>query len=75
MRPLVLLTCLLAQAALAGVIHGVALEHATGLPLARARVRLDALSGGRLVQAAATLTNRSGQFVFSSLAAGYYLLK
>jgi len=71
---LALLLCALSAAATAGVIHGIILEHASGLALARTRVRLEVLGGTSLEHVRAALTTRSGQFVFHSLPEGYYLL-
>ena len=60
----------------AGTIQGVVLEQASGRPLARTVVRLDPVpkSGGSKVQPLATRAGRSGQFVFSAVAPGLYIL-
>ncbi len=60
----------------AGTIQGVVLEQASGRPLARTVVRLDALSVTRDSHGPplTTRAGRSGQFVFSGLGPGIYLL-
>jgi len=69
---------LLAAAVHAGVIQGVALENASGRPLARTTVRLEPVpqaggnpTGARLLQ---TRTSRTGTFVFLSIAPGLYTI-
>lgn len=73
-----LAACLLALSSIrplaAGVIQGIALENFTGLPLARARVSLSRLDADRLTPIATITASRNGQFVFGSLAEGYYFL-
>jgi hypothetical protein len=60
----------------AGTIQGVVLDQSSGRPLARTVVRLDPVpaSGGSRGPALTTRAGRSGQFVFSALASGIYLL-
>ena len=69
-----LLLSTLAPAAFAGAIQGIVVEHVSGRPLARARVKLEALFGNKPELVSALLSNRSGQFTFHSLPDGYYLL-
>src|SRR5437867_3993914 len=64
---------LLAVSAQAAAIRGVVLDHASGRPLARSVVTLQAVQGyggGKT----SVRTGSSGQFVFSPLSAGAYLL-
>lgn len=58
----------------AGMIRGIVLEHTSGRPLSRSRVRLEALRGTSIANAATLHTDRSGQFIFGSLPDGAYLL-
>jgi hypothetical protein len=60
----------------AGTIQGVVLEQISGRPVARTVVRLDPVpvSGGGKVQSLTTRAGRSGQFVFSAIPPGVYLL-
>ena len=73
-----LILCWLAfsLAATAGVIQGVVLEHTSGLPLARAKVRLQPVPkpGGGEVRPLQTRAERSGHFVFSSVPDGLYIV-
>lgn len=57
-----------------GVVSGVALEHASGAPLARTRIRLDRIDVTGRVQSASLIAGRSGQFTFTGLAPGLYAL-
>jgi hypothetical protein len=61
----------------AGVVKGVALEWATGRPLSRTIVNLVPVpgSGGVQAQTLQTRTGRSGQFQFSAVPDGLYLLE
>src|SRR3989442_15420626 len=64
---------LLAVSAQAAAIRGVVLDHASGRPLARSVVTLQAVQGyggGKT----SVRTGSSGQFVFSPLSVGAYLL-
>ena len=63
-----------AAAAHAGVLQGTVFESRSGRPLARARVTLDAAHGSSVDVSAAVLSDSSGQFTFTSLPAGAYLL-
>jgi hypothetical protein len=58
----------------AGMIRGIVLENLSGRPLSRSTVRLEMLKGSTIAAAASAYTDRSGQFFFSSLADGAYLL-
>jgi hypothetical protein len=60
----------------AGTIQGVVLEHASGRPLARTVVRLEAVPKPGAAQAPplTARAGRSGHFVFSAIASGLYLL-
>ena len=58
----------------AGVIRGTVLENQTSKPLSRAQVVLESI-GGTAGGAHSSRTDRSGNFVFSSLPAGAYVLK
>lgn len=75
-----LLYCVLALSvpAMAGTVHGVVLEQASGRPLARTVVRLDAVRGSEgqvsSQQSFSVRSTRSGQFVFPSVVPGVYLL-
>jgi len=70
------LACLAAAVAQGGVIQGVVLEHSSGLPLARTRVRLDAVlkNGAPPVRPIQAMTNRTGGFIFPAVPDGMYLL-
>jgi Carboxypeptidase regulatory-like domain len=72
----ILLLLAAAVCARAGTIQGVVLEQISGRPVARTVVRLDPVpvSGGGKVQPLSTRAGRSGQFVFSAIAPGVYLL-
>ncbi len=74
-RLLALLT--LAASVEAGVIQGVVIEQASGRPLSRTIVRLEAVPGGSTVAVVPmnVRTGRSGQFTFPSMPPGLYLLK
>jgi hypothetical protein len=56
----------------AGSVHGVALEHASGRPLARTVVRLEPV--GRSGAVLTTRAGRTGYFSFPSVVAGLYLV-
>lgn len=56
----------------AGVLHGVAIEHQTSRPLARARIHLYRLEANQLKSITTLIANRTGQFFFSDLPSGYY---
>lgn len=58
----------------AGVVSGVVLEHHSGAPLSRSRVRLDRIDVTGRVASATAIAGRSGQFTFSGLAPGLYVL-
>ncbi len=60
----------------AGVVRGVVVEYATGLPLARTVVRLIPVprSGGGEVHTFQTRSGRSGEFGFPEVPDGLYLL-
>lgn len=66
----------LASSAYAGVVQGVVVEHASGRPVARTIVRLDPVpvAGRDPAKPVIVRAGRAGQFVFSSVAAGLYLL-
>jgi len=64
---------LLAASAQAAAIRGVVLDHSTGRPLAPAVVTLQAVQGYGAGKASVR-TGSSGQFVFSPLSAGAYLV-
>ena len=57
-----------------GVVSGVALEHQSGAPLARSRIRLDRIDSTGRVQSASAISGRAGQFTFAGLAPGLYVL-
>ena len=61
----------------AGVIQGVIIEQASGRPISRTIVRLEAVPGGATIAVVpmAVRTGRSGQFTFPAVAPGLYLLK
>jgi len=59
----------------AGVVRGVVLEHASGLPLARARVRLDPIPApGVTLKPLQGRAEKSGHFVFIDVPDGSYIL-
>src|SRR5687768_8058780 len=60
----------------AGVVRGVVLEYASGLPLARTPVRLQPVprAGGGEVRAFQTRAGIAGQFAFSGVPDGLYLV-
>ena len=58
----------------AGVVGGTVLEHATGYPMARARVRLDRINTTGRVESASVLSGRTGAFTFANVADGLYVL-
>jgi Carboxypeptidase regulatory-like domain len=65
----------LCAATQAGVVRGVVLEHASGLPLARARVRLDPIPApGSDLKPLQTRAEHSGHFVFIDVPSGSYIL-
>lgn len=70
--------CCLACAftARAGVVKGVVIEHVSGYPLASTSVRLQPVpdANGNTLSPLSTRAERNGQFVFSSVPAGLYLL-
>ena len=69
---LCLLVCLTARA---GVVRGVVLEHASGLPLARAHVRLDPIPApGMQLHPIQIRAGTSGHFVFTDVPDGWYVL-
>ena len=57
-----------------GVIGGVVLEQQSGIPLARAKVRLDRVDLSGRVQSDSLIAGRSGQFTFSNVPDGLYVL-
>lgn len=72
---LVRLWILCAMCCTAGVIKGVVLEHATGNALSRTLVKLDPIPGtGGGGQVAPQRTGRAGQFSFSGVPDGLYML-
>lgn len=73
--PLVKVLCALVAAVpvYAGVIRGVTLENATGLPLARTRIKLERVQpDGSRRQVATASTGPVGQFFFSPVPSGLY---
>ena len=58
----------------AGVVTGTVLEHSTGYPLARARVRLERIDTTGRVESASVLAGRTGAFTFAGVAEGLYVL-
>ncbi len=59
----------------AGVVRGVVLEHASGLPLARARVRLDPIPApGVTLKPLQVRAEKSGHFAFIDVPDGSYIL-
>jgi hypothetical protein len=73
-----LFLCFLAAAvaAEAGVVRGVVQEHVSGLPMARTFVRLFPVpkGGGENIAPVQVRSDRSGQFLFSNVPEGLYLL-
>ena len=73
-----LLFCWLASvaAAQAGVVKGLVLEHASGLPVASTPVRLQPVpdANGNTLSPLNTRAERNGQFVFPKVPSGLYLL-
>jgi hypothetical protein len=57
-----------------GVVSGVVLEQLSGVPLARSRVRLDRFDATGRVQSETVTAGRSGQFTFSGVPDGLYVL-
>ena len=57
-----------------GVVGGVVLERQSGIPLARAKVRLDRVDLTGRIQSDALIAGRFGQFTFSSVPDGLYVL-
>jgi hypothetical protein len=75
LRDCVLASFAVVAAARAGVIQGIVLEQASGLPLARTQVRLDPVPDpGKPVPPVQTMTNRTGGFIFPAVSAGLYLV-
>ncbi|MBI3684031.1 MAG: carboxypeptidase regulatory-like domain-containing protein [Acidobacteria bacterium] len=67
--------CALAASLQAGIIHGIVIEQASSRPLARTRVQLQVVRGGRLETVSQAVTSRAGQYWFPSLADGAYVVK
>lgn len=65
---------LLAATASGGVVSGVVLEQLSGVPLARARVRLDRVDATGRVQSESVIAGRAAQFTFSGVPDGLYVL-
>ncbi|MFN7924212.1 MAG: carboxypeptidase-like regulatory domain-containing protein [Bryobacteraceae bacterium] len=59
---------------LAAVIQGVVLENQSGYPMARAQVSLDIVNDTGVSQAATQLSGRGGQFSFTAITPGTYIL-
>ena len=57
-----------------GVISGVVLEQSSGVPLARSKVRLDRVDSTGRVQSESLIAGRAGQFTFSGVPDGLYVL-
>ena len=75
MRRAVIAIVLLPRLASAASIQGIVVEHFSGRPLARAEVKLAALgSPGTAGGEIKTRANTVGQFLFSGLGVGAYLL-
>lgn len=63
-----------AEAFQSAVVSGVVLERISGAPMARSRVRLDRIDATGRVLSASLISGRSGQFTFSGLQPGLYVL-
>src|SRR6185436_6693297 len=74
LAPILLLATLFCPCLQAGVLQGIALENISGVPLARVRVRLAKLEGNRQKPVSTAVASRTGQFVFTALDEGYYVL-
>lgn len=71
--PRFVLLCLLAAGLRAGVIQGVAVEHASGRPLSRTLIRLEPIPGSYTPPQPMTVrAGRAGQFVFPTVPPGMY---
>ncbi len=70
---LVVLSCV-SPRAVCGVINGIVLEHSSGRPAGRARVKLENFIAGKLQTVSTVIANRSGQFVFLSVPDGLYAI-
>ncbi len=57
-----------------GVISGIVLEQASGVPLARSKVRLDRVDATGRAQSESLIAGRAGQFTFSGVPDGLYVL-
>jgi hypothetical protein len=68
------LLALSAAAGQGGVIQGVTLENASSLPLARTRVKLQRVGDSGLTTVQNAFAGRMGQFVFTGLAEGLYVV-
>lgn len=66
--------CALFSGVRAAEIQGVVVESASGRPVARAEVRLELIHGGGGSESRRALSDSSGRFIFSGLAAGAYLI-
>ena len=69
-----LAACIAAQTLPAGTIHGMILEYATGLPLARAKVYLEVVDAGGIRRIESVYSARGGQFNFGDRPDGAYLV-
>jgi hypothetical protein len=58
----------------AGVIQGISVENATRLPLARTRVKLQRVGGSGLTTVQNAIGGRMGQFTFTGLPEGLYVV-
>jgi protocatechuate 3,4-dioxygenase beta subunit len=56
------------------VVSGIVLEQISGVPLARSRVRLDRIDNTGRVQSHSVIAGRTGQFTFTSVPDGLYVL-
>jgi hypothetical protein len=72
---LLLLAALAAGAAHTSVIQGIAIENASSAPLARTRIKLQRVGGSSGLTAVGNLiAGRMGQFVFTGLSEGLYVV-
>ena len=55
-------------------MSGIVLEQLSGVPLARSRIRLDRVDTTGRVQSSSVIAGRSGQFTFTNVPAGLYVL-